>query len=80
MPDPCGVYEGPDWVPWAVTVEATRGWAVTMRGGTTVGALDDGREAAVVSLASLSGEAGRVAVALAVRRPPDPAMGDVSGG
>ena len=80
MLDPCGVYEGPDCVPWAVTVEATRGWAVTMRGGTTVGALDAGREAAVVSLASLSGEAGRVAVALAVRRPPDPAMGDVSGG
>ena len=61
-------------------MEATRGWAVTMRVGTTMGALDAGREVAVVSLASLSSVAGRVAVTLAVRRSPDPAMGDVSGG
>ena len=37
-------------------------------------------KAAIVSLASVSGELGRVAVALAFRKPPDPALGDVSSG
>ena len=37
-------------------------------------------KAAVVSLASVSGEVGRVAVTLAFREPPDPALGDVSSG
>ena len=89
--DPCGVYDGPNWVPGAVTVVAARGWvvteavvaeegwAVTVRGGTTISALDTSRDATVVSLALLSGEVGYVAVALTLCRPPNPAMGDVSG-
>ena len=37
-------------------------------------------KAAVVSLASVSGEVGCVAIVLAFREPPDPALGDVSSG
>ena len=44
-----------------------------------MGALQTGSEAVVFSLASLSSEAGRITVSLALRRPPDPALEDVSG-
>ena len=49
--DPCGVYERSHWITGAVAVVAARGWAVTVRGETTVAALAAGQEAAVVSLA-----------------------------
>ena len=90
--DPCGVSEGPHWEPGTVTLTAARGWvvtvavaaeefwAVTARGGTTVGALRTCSEAVVTSLALPFGEAGRVAVSLTLRRPPDPVAGDVIGG